>query len=229
MELIIIIVVAIIAIIIIYSMMKTNIKELKKIAGDSELNKIAQKFPKNKEICKALLHKLGNKTTKIEEKEDSESTLYMAIQDKIVIGNTHDSYTRIQTMAHECLHSIQDRKMLIFNFIYSNIYIMYYAIICILVMIKKLPNEMLYSNFFLILSFIYYVVRIFLENDAMIKAQYLAKEYMKDQGNATQEEIERINNGFTQLNKSCIKGTNCSLFVNIMIKLVIFNVLALIF
>ena len=118
MELIIIIVVAIIAIIIIYSMMKTNIKELKKIAGDSELNKIAQKFPKNKEICKALLHKLGNKTTKIEEKEDSESTLYMAIQDKIVIGNTHDSYTRIQTMAHECLHSIQDRKMLIFNFIY---------------------------------------------------------------------------------------------------------------
>ena len=45
----------------------------------------------------------------------------------------------------------------------------------------------------------------------------------------TKEAIERINNGFTQLNKSCIKGTNCSLFVNIMIKLVIFNVLALIF
>ena len=229
MELIIIIVVAIIAIIIIYSMMKTNIKELKKIAGDSEPNKIAQKFPKNKEICKALLHKLGNKTTKIEEKEDSESTLYMAIQDKIVIGNTHDSYTRIQTMAHECLHSIQDRKMLIFNFIYSNFYIMYYAIICILVMIKKLPNEMLYSNVFLILSFIYYVVRIFLENDAMIKAQFLAREYMQESKYIDNSEIDKIYHGFEELNKSCIKSTNCSLFIGIMIKLVIFNVLALIF
>ena len=210
-------------------LMPINIKKLNKIAIDKELNKISEKYPDNIEICKEILKKMENEKTQIEENAESDSTLYIALQDKIYLGNMHGSFTRIQTIAHECLHSIQDRKMLIFNFIYSNFYIMYYAIICILVMIKKLPNEMLYSNVFLILSFIYYVVRIFLENDAMIKAQYLAKEYMKDQGNATQEEIERINNGFTQLNKSCIKGTNCSLFVNIMIKLVIFNVLALIF
>ena len=228
MELIIIII-AIISIVIIYSMMKMNIKELEKIALNSELNEIARKYPENIEICRALLEKLGNKTTKIEENENSESTLYIAIQDKISIGNTHESFTRIQTIAHECLHSIQDRKMLIFNFIYSNIYLIYFAIICVLVIIKKLPNEMLYSNIFLILSFIYYVVRVFLENDAMIKAQYLAKEYMEEQGNATKEEIEKVVNGFEQINKGCIKGTNCSLFVKIMIKLVIFNALALIF
>ena len=228
MELIIIII-AIISIVIIYSMMKMNIKELEKIALNSELNEIARKYPENIEICRALLEKLGNKTTKIEENENSESTLYIAIQDKISIGNTHESFTRIQTIAHECLHSIQDRKMLIFNFIYSNIYLIYFAIICVLVIIKKLPNEMLYSNIFLILSFIYYVVRVFLENDAMIKAHYLAKEYMEQHANATEEEIERVVNGFEQINKGCIKGTNCSLFVKIMIKLVIFNALALIF
>lgn len=228
MELIIIII-AIMAIVIIYSMMEMNIKELEKIALNSELNEIAKKYPKNTEICKSLLEKLGNKTTKIEENENSESTLYIAIQDKISIGNTHESFTRIQTIAHECLHSIQDRKMLIFNFIYSNIYYIYFAIICIFVIIKKLPNEMLYSNIFLILGFIYYVVRVFLENDAMIKAQYLAKEYMEEQINATKEEIEKVVNGFDQVNKGCIKGTNCSLFVKIMIKLVIFNALALIF
>ncbi len=228
MELIIIII-AIISIVIIYSMMKMNIKELEKIALNSELNEIARKYPENIEICRALLEKLGNKTTKIEENENSESTLYIAIQDKISIGNTHESFTRIQTIAHECLHSIQDRKMLIFNFIYSNIYFIYFAIICVLVIIKKLPNEMLYSNIFLILSFIYYVVRVFLENDAMIKAHYLAKEYMEQHANATEEEIERVVNGFEQINKGCIKGTNCSLFVKIMIKLVIFNALALIF
>ena len=228
MELIIIII-AIIAILIIYSMMKMNIKEMKKIALEPELNKIAQKYPKNVEVAKSILEMLENKTTKIEENENSEATLYVAIQDKILIGNTHDSYTRIQTIAHECLHSIQDRKMLIFNFIYSNIYFIYFTIICILVIIKKLPNEMLYSNIFLILSFVYYVVRVFLENDAMIKAQYLAKEYMEEQEVATKDEIEKVVHGFEQVNKECIKGTNCSLFAKIMVKLVIFNALALIF
>ena len=228
MELIIIII-AIIAILIIYSMMKMNIKEMKKIALEPELNKIAQKYPKNTEIAKTILEKLKNKTTKIEENENSEATLYVAKQDKILIGNTHDSYTRIQTIAHECLHSMQDRKMLIFNYIYSNVYLIYFAIICILVILKKLPNEMLYSNIFLILSLIYYVVRVFLENDAMIKAQYLAKEYMEKQECATKNEIEKVIHGSEQINKGCIKGTNYSLFAKIMIKLVIFNALALIF
>ena len=152
------IIIAIIAILIIYLMMKMNIEEMKKIALEPELNTIAQKYPRNTEIAKTVLEKLGNKTTKIEENENLEATLYLAIQDKILIGNTHDSYTRIQTIAHECLHSIQDRKMLIFNFIYSNIYFIYYAIICILVIFRRLTNEILYSNIFLILSFIYYTV-----------------------------------------------------------------------
>ena len=228
MELIIIIV-AIIAIITIFFMMKTNVKELEKIALDKELNSIAEKFPDNIQICKSILKKLENERTQIEENQKSEATLYIAIQDKISIGNMHKSFTRIQTIAHECLHSIQDRKMLIFNFIYSNIYLLYFAIICILVILKKLDNTMMYSNIFLILSFIYYVVRVFLENDAMIKAQYIAKEYMQEQAVATEEEVNKIFEGFQNLNKGLIKGTNCNLFTGIMIKLVIFNALALIF
>ena len=210
-------------------MMKTNVKELEKIALDKELNSIAEKFPDNTQICKSILKKLENERTQIEENQKSEATLYIAIQDKISIGNTHKSFTRIQTIAHECLHSIQDRKMLIFNFIYSNIYLLYFIITCILVILKKLDNTMMYSNIFLILSFIYYVVRVFLENDAMIKAQYIAKEYMQEQAVATEEEVNKIFEGFQNLNKELIKGTNCNLFTGIMIKLVIFNALALIF
>ena len=186
MELIIIIV-AIIAIIVVATMMNMNVKKLEKIALNPELNEIANKYPNNKDICKSILEKLGNKTTKIEEDEKSESTLYIAIQDKISIGNTHESFTRIQTMAHECLHSVQDRRMLIFNFIYSNIYLLYFFVICVLVIIKKLPNKMMFSNILLILSFVYYAVRIFLENDAMIKAEYVAKEYMEEQGISSKE------------------------------------------
>lgn len=228
MELIIIIV-AIIAIIIASLMMKMNVKELEKIALDSELNEIAKKYPQNKDICMDILRKLGNKTTKIEDNNTSEATLYIAIQDKISIGNTHDSFTRIQTIAHECLHSIQDRKMLIFNFVYSNIYIIYFIAICILVILNKLPNETMFSNMLLILGFVYYVIRVFLENEAMIKAEYLAKEYIEEQNKTSLIEAEKLCNGNKRLNDGCIKGTNCSLFVKIMIKVVIFNALALIF
>lgn len=228
MELI-IITVAILAIIIVSSMMKMNVKELEKIALDAELNEIARKYPENTEICKSILKKLRNETTKIEEDITSDATLYIAIQDKISIGNTHDSFTRIQTMAHECLHSVQDKKMLIFNFVYSNIYIVYFVVICILAIINKLSNEIMFSNILLILSFIYYVIRIFLENDAMIKAEYVAKEYIEEQNISSSDEIKKICNGFKMLNEGCVKGTNCSLFIKIMIKVVIFNVLALIF
>ena len=150
MELIIILI-TILSILIVNSMMKIDKKEMEKIALDEELNKIAEKYPKNVEICKTILNKLGNKTTKIEEDINSETTLYIAIQDKISIGNTHNSYTRIQTMAHECLHSVQSRKLLIFNFIFSNLYIIYMIIIYGLLIFNKLSNEIMYSNILLIL------------------------------------------------------------------------------
>ena len=88
---------------------------------------------------------------------------------------------------------------------------------------------MLLANIFLILSFIYYVVKIYLENDAMIRAEYLAKEYMEEQKISTQEEIEKMVIGFKNINRQCIKGTNANIFIKIMIKLIIFSVLALIF
>lgn len=228
MELIIILIV-IIAIIIVNSMMKMNVKKLEKIAQNSELKEIAQNYPENSKICRDILNILGNKTTKIEENINSDATLYVAMQNKIVIGNMHESFTRIQTIAHECLHSIQEKRILIFNFIYSNIYLIYFMVICILTILKRLPNEMLFSHILLILSFLYYTIRVYLENDAMIKAEYVAKEYIENQKISSKEEIEKICEGFKELNKGCIKGTNCSLFVEIMIKVVIFNVLALIF
>ena len=56
----------------------------------------------------------------------------------------------------------------------------YFITITILAAFRTLTNELLYLNIFLLLSMVYYMVRIFLENDAMIKAKYLAKEYMQE-------------------------------------------------
>ena len=140
----IIIITAIIAIIIMGILMPINIKRMNKIALDEELNKISDKYPSNIEICKDILLKLENTRTKIEENKDSESTLYVALQDKIYIGNTHGSFTRIQTIAHECLHSVQDKKLLYFNFIYTNIYLIYFITITILALFKILPYKMMF-------------------------------------------------------------------------------------
>lgn len=224
-----IIITAIIAIIIMIILMPINIKKMNKIATDKELNEISEKYPDNTEICKEILLKLENTRTKIEENKDSESTLYVVLQDKIYIGNTHGSFTRIQTIAHECLHSIQDRKILIFNFIFSNIYLLYFVIICILVILKKLQNELVFSNILLIISMLYYAIRMFLENDAMIKAEYLAKEYLNEKQISNKKEIEKLKKGFQELNKGGIIATNSSLFIKIMLKVAVFNLLALIF
>ena len=225
----IIILISCIAIVFIKIIMNINFNNMKQIATNEELNKITEKYPNDIEICKKILKMLNNEKVQIEQDETSDTTVYLALQDKIFLGNTHGSFTRIQTIAHECLHSIQDKKLLIANFIYSNMYLLYFIVICILVILKKLPNKMLFSNILLIISFVYYVIRIFLENDAMIKARYLAEEYMNEEKISSKNEIKNIINGFENLNKDVIKGTNANIFINIMIKIVIFNVLALIF
>ena len=43
-----------------------------------------------------------------------------------------------------------------------------------------------------ILGIVYLIIRMYLENDAMIKARYLAKEYMEEKEISTKEEIEKM-------------------------------------
>ena len=224
---ILIIISALISSVVMILLMPINIKKLNKIAIDKELNKISEKYPDNMEICKEILKKMENEKTQIEENIESDSTLYIALQDKIYLGNMHGSFTRIQTIAHECLHSIQDRKVLIFNFIFSNIYILYFIISSILIIIKKLPNELVFSN--ILISMLYYAIRMFLENDAMTKSEYLAKEYLKEKKILDEEEVKKIGKGLEELNKGAIIATNSSLFIKIMLKVAVFNLLALIF
>ena len=179
MEFLIVAIIIVISIIILKYIFNYNKKELEHIADDKELDELARKYPDNIEIAKDYLKMLKNETVTVEENKEAESSLYIAVTNKISIANVRNSYTRIQTIAHECLHSIQDRKLLMFNFIFSNIYLLYFIIICILAILKWLPYKMLFLAILLIAGMIYNLVRIFLENDAMIKARYFAKEYME--------------------------------------------------
>ena len=159
MEYFIIVAVLIIILVILAIICEFNMRNLKKFVKEEEnrLNKYTDKYPPNLEICKNILNKLNNKNVKIEENKESKTCLYIAITNKIIIADVKNSYTRIQTIAHECLHSIQNRKMLLFNFIFSNIYIIYFIIISILGTLKLLPSKMLFLSIMLILSYTYFL------------------------------------------------------------------------
>lgn len=222
MEFIIIAIIAVILSVILGILFGYNLKKVKKITKNKELDEKIKKYPNNIEICKSFLKKLNNEKVKVEENSDNEASLYIAITNKILIANISNTYTRIQTIAHECLHSVQNKKILMFNFIFSNLYILYYILICILAIFKVLPNKLMFLGIYLIFSLVYYMVRIYLENDAMINAKYLAKEYMEEIKISSKEEIDKIVKEFGKINDIGIRCVNYKFFLNIIVKLLIF-------
>lgn len=229
MEFIIILVVLTLIYIFLKIVFCVKIKKLKQFEKDEYLDKVVSKYPENTQICEEILKKVNNNTVKIEEDPNANTTLYLVMSNKIFIANLNKSYTRIQTIAHECLHSIQDKKILWSNFLFSNIYLIYFIIIAILGILKILPYKMLFLAIFLVLGLVYYSIRTYLENDAMIKARFLAKEYMEEKGISSKDEIESLVKKYDELNDIGIKFINFKFFEGIIIKAVILSFICMIF
>ena len=206
-----------------------NIKKLKEIGINEELDKLTSKYPNNLQICKDYLDILNNKDVKIEEDKNSNATLYLIASNKIFISDLKNSYTRIQTIAHECLHSIQSKKILWFNFIFSNIYLIFFIVISILGILKILKYKMLYMSILILLGLTFYSVRVYLENDAMIKARFLAESYMKNKKISNENEIRKIVSQYDKLNDIAIKAVNFKLYSNVLSKIIILSIIFMIF
>ena len=221
-----IIVLVIFSLILLRTICGINIIEIKNIGENNKiLDEEAERYPSNIDVCKSILKILKNENVRIQEEKSANTCLYIAISNKIIIANMRNSFTRIQTIAHECLHSVQDKKILLFNFIYSNFYNLYFIIIVILGLFNKIQEKLLFLTIYIILGFIYYFVRSYLENDAMIKARYLAKEYMEEQNISSKEKIEQIIMEYDKLNNLGIKATNYNLFFYIFLKVIILSII----
>lgn len=205
-----------------------DIRKIKELRADEEKNKILKNFPNNYEVCQGILNILDNKNVKIEEEKDEKSTtsLYMVMQNKIVIGNVKDSWTRIQTIAHECIHSIQNKTLLKFNFVISNINILYFVIICIFSLFNIVNREV--ENILLIglilMQFMFFTVRSFLEIDAMTRAEFLAKEYINKTKLLSEKEGDTIENKYQEINKMGIKLYTFTLACQCILKMIIYCV-----
>ena len=233
MQYIVIIIISIITLIVLkfaFGIKAKNINEIKKIGNDKNFNNIANKLPNNKVICETILKLVDNDSVKIDVVEDQNKSLtyYSVISNSIIITNIKDTFTRVQTIAHECLHSIQNRRLLLFNFIFSNIYLIYFVVVCILSILKIIEFSTLQIFIVFLMGMIFYFVRSYLETDAMTKAKYLAEMYMKGANIISDAEIKVLVDGYDRLNKIGIPMTNFLLFCKVIIKVIILSIIGVI-
>lgn len=226
-----IIILCVITLIILKIFLNINFKEIKslKIRNSEELEELSKSFPDDEKICKDILNKLNNKDVKIKIEPEYNSCLYTVFNNTITIGKFQQNYIKIQTFAHECIHACQSKRLLWSNFIFSNIYLIYFIVTLILILLNKLPYTIIYTTILIFLGIIQYIIRFSLENEAMIKAKYIAKEYIEeneilniDEENKLLEEYDKINNlGIPFINYYLI-GMN-------IIKIIIYASIAIIF
>lgn len=228
MEYIVVLIVCIIVILVLkfgFNIKIKDFKKIKEIGYDKKLNEITNKLPNNKEVCEEILKIVGNNNVEIETNDDDKDktlSYYSVLTNKITIASINDTFTRIQTIAHECLHSVQSKRMLMFNFIFSNIYIFYFVIVLLLTIFKVIKNPLIWLIILIILGVIYYAIRSFLETDAMTKAPYVAKEYIEKTEKLSNEEINKVMQNYEFLNRIGIPMTNFQILASTIVKNIIY-------
>lgn len=229
MEYMIIILASIAFLAILAFVLELNIKKLKAIGENKELDELTNSFPENIDICRSILKMLGNENVKVTEEKESKTSLYVVVNNSITIANIRNSYTRIQTIAHECIHSTQSKSMLWFNFIYTNIYMLYFLIVSILTVFKVINTPYIFLNILIIMGMLQYFIRSALETEAMIKARYVAKDYLEQNDICSNIDIERIIEQYDRLNNTGIKFVNFDILARNFVKVIIYCVICIIF
>ncbi len=218
------IIVCILTLILLKFALRISFKELKsfKTRGTKELKKLTEKFPNSIEICNKILKIKDKQDVKIKEEENYDSCLYTVFNNTITIGKFKQEYMKIQTIAHECIHSMQNKFTLWFNFIFTIIYLLYFFMISVLTIFNKIENTNIFLIILLFMSLIQYIVRFSLESDAMQNARYLAKEYIENTKILTIEEEKMLLEEYDSVNKVGISFTNFELITKNIIKILIY-------
>lgn len=227
MEAIVVVALMLVSIVLFKFIFKIDFKKIEPLKENKELEKLTDKFPENVQVAKEMLEMLENSKVKIEEAKNTQTSLYIAVTDKISIADMKNNYARIQTIAHECLHSVQDRRLLLFNFIFSNIIILYWVIIAILTITKVIQNTFIPMFVLLLLTTIKFAVRGFLEIDAMTKSRYLAEKYIKSKNIITEKETEQLLERYDEINKLGVPFTIVHILVGSFAGILMYAIISL--
>ena len=205
-------------------------KDIKKFETDEELEKIVEKLPDNEQLAKIYLQKLNNNTVKIDKWNDEKikTSVYNAMTNTITIGKIDKMYTRIQTVAHECLHSVQPKRILSFNFWFSNIYLIYFIVLLVLTLFKIIEETNIQIFILLMLGIIQYSIKSYLEQDAMTKAKYLVNEYFDTNNDIENTEKEKLLKKYEELNEKAIPFVSYSLIFSELLKILLYFIIVII-
>lgn len=118
--------------------------------------------------------------------------------------------------------------MLWFNFIYTNIYMLYFLVISVLTICNSIKNPSMFLYILIIMGMIQYFIRSMLETDAMTKARYVAKEYLEENNICPKEAINRIIDKYDLLNNMGIKLVNMDIFARNILKIIVYSVICII-
>ena len=143
--------------------------------------KLINELPGNETVCKQILELIGNNKTSIKLDKNIKNSYYVFLNDTIYLSDkekVNKSYYRISLVAHECIHSVQNKLLQIINFILSNIELIVFAISLILIIFKYNNNTFLYSYF--IINILAIIFRLILEIHATIKSIGICEKYMKN-------------------------------------------------
>lgn len=196
---------------------------------DSKVAQITEKLPENEILCKQILNVIGNNTTKVVIDKDIKNSYYVYLNDTIYISNsqnTQSDYSRLCLIAHECIHSMQNKKTQLFNFIFSNVEIVTFIVFIILLFV-------LHHNIFLILIYfmicvISILLRGYLETNAVINAPKLTTKYLesvKEKNNIESKDIKYVENVYNIQTKKLYLLFIFSLFIGKFIRCIIIYLL----
>ena len=222
--------IVLVSIVLLKIIFKLDIKKAETLTENKELEKLTDKFPENVEVAKEMLKMLKNEKVKMgnNKKHVFPEKGKIVVTDKILIADMKNNYGRLQTIAHECLHSVQDRRLLLFNFIFSNILILYWLIICILTIANVITNISMPIFALLLMATIKLIVRGFLETDAMTKSKYLAKEYIESKNILTKEETNSLLEKYEEINKQGVPFTLVHILSGSFLGILMYALIALI-
>jgi hypothetical protein len=156
------------------------------ITFDKDLSPEIARLDDNIVITKQILGILENDHTKVKQNKDENAKIsfYNHDTDTIIMKNNMNDmkdFTRVVHIAHECIHTTQDKKFLIINKLFSNIQILYFLFLIIYLFYNKDEKiGLILVTVQILLWFATFFIKVVIESDASYRAANLANKYLED-------------------------------------------------
>ena len=143
---------------------------------NDEIDKLLSTIPDNYTLAQQILELLNNKNTKVQIKDNIKGNYYAFVNDTIYISsiasNTSGDNKPI-VIAHECRHSIQNKKIQLVNTIISNI-VLFLIVLSIILIFFNIDI----TTLVIIATSFNIVIREYLELDATYNSLKILLEYI---------------------------------------------------